>query len=65
MYNNNKTNGNITSQFLLQREWSAVEVAVGKGKVKFYLDAIFINQTNQKKKNKKGFFFTSVLVFYI
>lgn len=62
MYNNNKTNGNITSQFLLQREWSAVEVAVGKGKVKFYLDAIFINQTNKKKK---GFFFTSVLVFYI
>lgn len=50
MYNNNKTNGNITSQFLLQREWSAVEVAVGKGKVKFYLDAIFINQTNKKKK---------------
>lgn len=60
MYNNNKTNGNITSQFLLQCEQSEVKVAVGKGKVKFYLDAIFINQTNQKK-TKKDFFFTSVL----
>ena len=25
-------------------------MAVSKGKVKFYLDVIFINQTNQKKR---------------